>query len=125
MTKKHSTPRSFKRYNLPKTLLIGAVTGVLATISNGVLADCDSTKENCVRACHDGIYTEKSVACAEERNTKYDDCGSFWAQMLMTREERDTCRAMAYTEYEACQREADNEYSRCRAGCYEAWEQCS
>jgi hypothetical protein len=124
MTKKNSTPRSFKQYDLPKTLLIGVVAGVLAATSNGVSASCESEVETCRSSCHNS-YAELTTACAEERSRKYDDCGSFWAQIFMDREERDQCRRMAQIEYEGCIEEAWRFRDRCMSGCDENLEACS
>jgi hypothetical protein len=122
--KQHSTPRSVKQYDVPRTLLIGAVAGAVAAMSANALASCDSEKQTCKDGCYNG-YSDLTKACAEERTSRYDDCASIWSQILMTREERNTCRALAYYEGERCIGEAENYRNWCEGECAENWRNCN
>jgi hypothetical protein len=112
MIKKHSTPRSVKQYGVPKTLLIGAVAGILVTMPNGVLASC----ENCWESCRNE-YDKLTIACAEETQRKYNDCGGFWGMILMTEEEMTLCRYMARVEGDRCLDDAWKFRERCTSAC--------
>jgi hypothetical protein len=124
MTKNHPTPYPFKQYDLSKKLLISTIAGVVAGMSDSALASCDSERNTCKSSCQSG-YAELTTACAEECTRKYDDCASIWAQILMTREERDTCRRLAYSESEHCIAEAEKYRDWCKEACDDNWQACN